>query len=77
MAHSNHYAIKYHMNKAYNFDDIKTICVPASNKAEAWLTGKDAIRWKEGKYPAALWVFSVTYQNGKYRLFDTNETHPY
>lgn len=77
MAHTNHYAIKFHMNREHTFDDILTICVPASNKKEAWLEGKDAIWAKYGRCPAALWVFSVTYQNGKEHRFDTNETHPY
>ena len=68
------YTIKYKMTAAEN---ERFICVLADNKAEAWLAGKDAIRAKEKAFPRSLWVQGVTYQNGNYKKFNTNEKKPY
>ena len=68
------YTIKYKMTAAEN---ERFVCVLADNKAEAWLTCKDASRAKEKAFPRSLWVQGVQYQNGKYKKFNTNEKKPY
>lgn len=32
---------------------------------------------REHEYPYSAWVFSVTYQNGNYKIFHTFEGKPY
>lgn len=69
------YYVRY---KMYNSGDERGICVPARNKAEAYDRAVyERIPQGEGSLPYSAYVFSVTYNNGNYKLFNTHEGKPY
>lgn len=69
------YYVKYKMHDAV---DQKGVCVAAANKAAAYDRAVyEVIPQKEGRLPYSAWVYSVTYNNGKYRRFNTCEGLPY
>ena len=71
----NAYWVKY---RAYASGEVKGIDIIASNKVEAWDTAVyKAIPKVEGEMPYSAWVYSVTYQNGNYKTFNTFEGMPY
>lgn len=66
-----HYTVDYYENGSY--EDVKTECVLANNKADAYKVFMDSKNW--AVYGA--WVSGVTYQNGNYRTFNTFCGNPY
>lgn len=69
------YSVKYKMHRA---DEVKYVCVPARNKEEAYDKAVyDEILKKEGSLPYSAWVDSVTYNNGKYKVFNSFEGKRY
>ena len=69
--HSVHY-------KMHSADRERLIDVVAGNKEDAWdLAVYERIPEKEGSLPYSAWVASVTYNNGKYKTFNTFEGKPY
>lgn len=70
------YHIEYKLNGSWELP--KGICIPARSKAEAYDRAfYEAIPEKEGTLPYSAWVYSVTYQNGNYRTFNTSEGNAY
>lgn len=70
------YTVEYNLRGAW--DETKSINIIASNKIEAYdLAFYEAIPAKEGTMPYSAWVYSVTYQNGNYKRFNTFEGNPY
>ena len=66
------YCVKYKMNDCS--EDPRTVYVCAKNKADAYdVATFEVIPEKEGCIPFSSWVYSVTYQNGHYRRFNTCE----
>ena len=68
------YTVSYKMHEA---SEVRKISVTAQNKWEAY----DKASWeiipdKEDGYPYSVWVSAVTYQNGKYKQFNTFEGKP-
>lgn len=64
------YYVKYLVNGVY--EEPKGIEVHAHNKAEAYdIATYELIPQKEGRVPYSSWVYSVTYNNGNYREFNT------
>lgn len=56
----------------------KGIDIIAKSKAQAYdIAVYEAIPAIEGTMPYSAWVKSVTYQNGKYRQFNTSEGNAY
>lgn len=56
----------------------KGICIAAANKFEAYDKAVyEEIPRIEGGAPYSAWVYSVTYRNGKHKLFNTFEGKPY
>lgn len=75
MKHNNAYYIKYRL---YQWGEVKGVDLLASNKAEAYDKAVfEAIPAKESTTPYSAWVYSVTYNNGNYRTFNTCEGNPY
>jgi hypothetical protein len=69
------YYVKY---KMYSADEPKGIDFLADNKIDAYEKAVyELIPKKEGNIPYSAWVYSVTYNNGKYREFNTFEGKPY
>jgi hypothetical protein len=69
------YYVKYRM---YDCCEVRGIDVLASNKADAYDKAVyERIPQREGCCPYSAWVYSVTYNNGKYKLFNTCEGNPY
>ena len=69
------YWIEY---KMYGADAVKGIQVIANNKVDAWDKATyEAIPEREGEMPYSTWVYSVTYNNGNEKLFNTCEGLPY
>ena len=69
------YYVKYIMHRAA---EEKGICIVARNKIEAYDKAVyKAILKTEGGLPYAAWVYSVTYNNGKYKKFNTFAGKPY
>ena len=69
------YCVKY---KMYSTDEPKGIGFLADNKIDAYEKAVyELIPEKEGSIPYSAWVYSVTYNNGKYRKFNTFEGKPY
>ena len=69
------YYVKYKMHDA---SDAKGVCVAARNKADAHERAVyDEIPKIEGRCPYSAWVYSVTYNNGNYKKFNTCEGLPY
>lgn len=70
MARHNAYAVKYRMPGK----EEEMCFVSAANKAEAYEKAfYEVIPEKEGEMPYSAWVYSVTYQNGNYKCFNTCE----
>ena len=72
---SSAYTVEYKLHSA---DQVHSISFLAKNKADAW----DRAVYEEipkltGEHPYSAWVYSVTYQNGNYRRFNTCEGLPY
>ena len=64
--------------KMYNADEVKGIQVLAENKGDAYSKAVyELIPQKEGELPYSAWVYSVTYKNGNYKMFNTFEGNPY
>lgn len=69
------YYVKY---KMYSADEPRGIVFLADNKIDAYEKAVyELIPEKEGSIPYSAWVYSVTYNNGKYREFNTFEGKPY
>ena len=69
------YGVAY---KMYDVASEKKVYVPANSKAEAYDKATyDVIPFIEGSTPYSSWVENVTYQNGKYKTFNTFEGKPY
>lgn len=68
------YYVKY---KMYEADRVHGIDFLASNKEEAYDKAVyEVIPQNEGGTPYSAWVSSVTYNNGRYREFNTFEGKP-
>lgn len=64
------YTVKYLLNGT--FDEVKSISFLAKNKIDAYDKATfELIPEKEGRVPYSSWVYSVTYNNGNYHLFNT------
>ena len=76
MRGSQAYTVKY---KMYEADQEHEISLLAINKADAYDKAVyELIPEKEETLPYSAWVYSVTYQNGNYKLFKyTMEGYPY
>jgi hypothetical protein len=69
------YSVQYKMHSA---DETKMISVLADNAADAYDRAVfESIPKRESEHPYSAWVFSVTYNNGNYKLFNTFEGKPY
>ena len=69
------YMVHYRM---YQSGEEKAVAVLAKNKADAYDKAVYEVIVKEqGRPPYSAWVYSVTYQNGKYRRFNTCEGNAY
>ena len=69
------YTVAYRM---YWCDTSRYINVRARNKSEAYMLRKyEAIPRKEDGQAYAVWVESITYDNGNWRMFNTFEGKPY
>ena len=76
MAHNNVYTVGYLLYGYYS--QTQFVSVLAKNKEEAYEKATyEVIPQKEDKIPFAAWVFSVTYNNGNYRKFNTFAGKPY
>ena len=65
------YTVKYRM---YQWTEEKSISVIAKSKADAYDKAMyEVIPDIEAFSPYSVWVYSVTYQNGNYRRFNTCE----
>lgn len=70
-----HYAVEY---KMFSSGNVRRVFVGARSKADAYDKAVyEAIPAKEGEPPYSAWVYSVTYNNGNYRTFNTFEGNPY
>ena len=68
------YRVKYRLVGS----EVKGIDVLARSKAEAYDKAVyEVIPEAEGEMPYSAWVYSVTYNNGNYRTFNTSEGNPY
>ena len=57
---------------------VKRISFLAKNKFDAYDKAVyELIPQEEGEMPYSAWVYSVTYQNGNYKRFNTFEGKPY
>ena len=75
MATNKVYMVHYRM---YKCDEEKGVVVLAKNKADAYDKAVyEAIVKENGRPPYSAWVYSVTYQNGNYKRFNTFEGNPY
>ena len=69
------YCVEY---KIHSAGEVKSVCVTAKNKADAYdVAAYEIIPAEEGQIPYAAWVVSVTYANGKSKTFYTHEGKPY
>ena len=69
------YTVWYMMHSA---GETKEMSFLANNKEDAHDKAEyELIPQKEGSHPYAVWVKSVTYQNGNYRTFNTGCGNPY
>ena len=69
------YTVQYKMHSA---DKVREVSFLSENKHDAYLEATwGVIPQKEGMMPYSAWVHSVTYQNGKYRIFNNFEGNPY
>ena len=68
------YRVQYRL---YSADTVHSIDVVAKSKADAYDKAVYDHLYKQGLYPYSAWVYSVTYQNGNYKRFNTHEGKPY
>lgn len=69
------YYVKYRL---YGVGELKGIDVLANSKADAYDRAVfEEIPKRDGETPYSAWVHSVTYNNGKYHLFNTSEGNAY
>ena len=69
------YTVKY---KKWRCSEEQEVSLLASNKADAYDKAVyEVIPEKEGTCPYSAWVYSVTYNNGNYRVFNTFEGNAY
>ena len=69
------YTVEYKLHRA---DQVHRISFLAENKEDAYDKAVyDKVPKLTGEYPYSAWVYSVTYQNGGYRRFNTHEGMPY
>lgn len=69
------YYVRYKMSSTA---EVKGICIAAANKVDAYdRAAYEEIPKREGSLPYSAWVSSVTYNNGKHKLFNTHEGKPY
>lgn len=67
----------YYVNyKLYSNDKIRGINIPARNKEDAYFKALKMIHEKENEEAYSLWVNSVTFNNGNYKMFNTFEGKP-
>lgn len=67
------YYVKYRIGM-----EVKGIDLLAKNKYDAYDKAfYELIPEREGEMPYSAWVYSVTYNNGNYRRFNTCEGLPY
>ena len=75
MARTFTHSVHYKMSFA---DQVNIIDVIARSKEEAYVKATyEKIPEREGAHPYSSWVASVTYNNGKYKTFNTFEGKPY
>ena len=76
MRGANAYWVKYKVIGSFELE--KGIDVLAHSKAEAYDKAVfEAIPAREGETPYSAWVYSVTYNNGNQRFFNTSEGNAY
>ena len=69
------YTVEYKMHSS---DKVHQISFLAHDKFDAWDKAVyEEIPKATGGYPYSAWVYSVTYQNGNERRFNTHEGKPY
>lgn len=69
------YTVAYRM---YGNADVSYISFLACSKEDAWDRAVyEVIPDEEGSYPYSAWVYSVTYNNGNCKYFNTSEGNPY
>lgn len=69
------YTVHYRM---WEFGDEKSISFLAKNKVDAYDRAVyEEIPKVEGTLPYSAWVYSVTYANGNYKIFNTLDGKPY
>lgn len=69
------YTVQYEM---YQNGPVRQVSLLANNKEDAYDKAVyELIKKAEGELPYAAWVFSVTYNNGNYKLFNTFEGKPW
>lgn len=69
------YYIQYKMHQC---SEVCGICIAAKSKEDAYDKAVyETIYQKEGSVPYSAWVYSVTYQNGRCKTFNTFEGKPY
>lgn len=69
------YSVQYKIHAA---GEIRRVDLLASKASEAYDKAVyEVIPAKEGTHPYSAWVYSVTYQNGGYKLFNNFEGKPY
>ena len=69
------YTVEYKLTSA---DEVRHISLLADSKEDAYDRAVyEDIPKREGEAPYSAWVFSVTYGNGNYKLFNTFEGKPY
>lgn len=72
---NNAYTVKFLLDGWYH--DEGTLCVLAHSKEDAYNKAIKVIFNTFGKEPFGAYVYSVTYQNGNYRLFDNDYGNAY
>lgn len=71
------YTVRYKPYSGGAFEE-KEVSFLAKNKADAYDKAfYEIIPAIEGELPYSAWVYSVTYNNGNYRIFNTSEGNAY
>lgn len=74
MKRRNYYCVEFRLRGS----GVQRCGVIASSKEEAYDTAVfEEIPKLTGELPYSAWVYSVTYNNGNYHLFNTFEGMPY
>lgn len=69
------YYVKYKLDR---FGEVKGIGLLAKSKTDAYDKAVyEKIPEANGRMPYSAWVYSVTYNNGRYHVFNTFEGKPY